>query len=720
MNKKNNKVSISLSVDLSNNYISSHIFGENINNSEPNEAIANIAENIKKSLNQFFRNRANEQAQKFEEFKNYIDAQKFEKAYELFEQYHFLNFDELFNYLEKFEYNVFNDKNKVATVFLAKCKIKEERKEFGYVAHQIPIFLDKYEGLIENKQIVDEFKYARTYANYKLGNKEVATILSDDLLKNKDIKKNIKRRIYLLKSELEQNLQYLEIASDIALEEGDINEVVALKMNLADKMMKIDVNKTISIIESLEELINANNINDDLLSAKILFNKANYLFHIKDFETALSKVEEAIAIINKFAGDDINSSRHTYCCLALQIAKNIQNEDKIKKYEDEVKKLRTKLNNKEYINQLNILPLIENKKFDDLCKLKETYLKEKNYYIVYIINTAIATFSDFAFDKKIALLDEVENFKNNIPLRDTDNASLYHLYAHLFLKEEKYQKFIQFALKSLNLNIYNCELRNNYIAVLLNESRWQQLEEFTSKCLSRFGELPNYTFLNTKAICKQNIKGDKLNKAISNLANIIPNLQEDLQKEATALILEQAKNGAFPQNKYDYESIVQKAEVTRTDFETALADFKRNVEQKIRMSFWKYNKEEEDKHEYVDFPETLAKTNFITFMNSRFVDNVKIIDECTAGAGFIDVYLIFKTFTVVVELKMCGHGYSSTYALSGKEQLKHYLDNSDSRLAYLLVFDSRIKDFNKYMSEKIDDKEYTIITNAIDIRPIVK
>lgn len=189
MNKKNNKVSISLSVDLSNNYISSHIFGENINNSEPNEAIANIAENIKNSLNQFFRNRANEQAQKFEEFKNYIDAQKFEKAYELFEQYHFLNFDELFNYLEKFEYDVFNDKNKVATVFLAKCKIKEERKEFGYVAHQIPIFLDKYEGLIENKQIVDEFKYARAYANYKLGNKEVATILSDDLLKNKDIKK---------------------------------------------------------------------------------------------------------------------------------------------------------------------------------------------------------------------------------------------------------------------------------------------------------------------------------------------------------------------------------------------------------------------------------------------------------------------------------------------------------------------------------------------------
>ena len=138
------------------------------------------------------------------------------------------------------------------------------------------------------------------------------------------------------------------------------------------------------------------------------------------------------------------------------------------------------------------------------------------------------------------------------------------------------------------------------------------------------------------------------------------------------------------------------------------------------MTFWKYNKKEEDKHEYINSPELMAKTNFISFMNSRFKDNVTIIDECPAGAGYIDVYLIFSTFTIVVELKMCGHGYSSTYAISGKDQLKHYLDNSNSKLGYLLVFDSRIRDFNRFTKETIDDKTYNIITNVIDIKPVVK
>jgi len=35
---------------------------------------------------------------------------------------------------------------------------------------------------------------------------------------------------------------------------------------------------------------------------------------------------------------------------------------------------------------------------------------------------------------------------------------------------------------------------------------------------------------------------------------------------------------------------------------------------------------------------------------------------------------------IIVELKLCGNGYSSTYAKSGEEQLEHYLENTNTKV----------------------------------------
>lgn len=74
----------------------------------------------------------------------------------------------------------------------------------------------------------------------------------------------------------------------------------------------------------------------------------------------------------------------------------------------------------------------------------------------------------------------------------------------------------------------------------------------------------------------------------------------------------------------------------------------------------------------------------------------------------------------VVELKMCGKGYSSTYAASGEEQIIHYLDNRNTSRGYLVVFDARANDFGKALLKTAVTGKFTIGERFVDLRPEVK
>jgi hypothetical protein len=70
---------------------------------------------------------------------------------------------------------------------------------------------------------------------------------------------------------------------------------------------------------------------------------------------------------------------------------------------------------------------------------------------------------------------------------------------------------------------------------------------------------------------------------------------------------------------------------------------------------------------------------------------------------------------VIVELKMCGFGYSSGYLAAGESQLLHYLSNRNSKLGYLIGFDARL---TKYCDEVLSGSTpYTIFSKFVDMRP---
>jgi hypothetical protein len=136
-----------------------------------------------------------------------------------------------------------------------------------------------------------------------------------------------------------------------------------------------------------------------------------------------------------------------------------------------------------------------------------------------------------------------------------------------------------------------------------------------------------------------------------------------------------------------------------------------------RMAFWRRN---DGKRAWAEKPERLAQQFLHIFLQAKFVERTEIEGEVVAGAGRIDLFVkLIGNMSIVVELKMCGLGYSSRYAAAGEQQITHYMTNRATQLGYLLVFDGRTKSNGKRVLPRRSGPQ-TIVEYSVDVRPEVK
>ncbi len=157
-----------------------------------------------------------------------------------------------------------------------------------------------------------------------------------------------------------------------------------------------------------------------------------------------------------------------------------------------------------------------------------------------------------------------------------------------------------------------------------------------------------------------------------------------------------------------------------SNFEIIFKEFAHYISSEKRMSFWRKNSNRNGK-KWISHPEKFAKDLLHTFLSGKFNTSIYTFEELTAGAGKIDIFIIApNNEKIVVELKMCGHGYSKNYALAGRDQLTHYMENKRTKEGFLIVFDSRKRDFAQGFNDLEHINEMTIITICTDLRPHVK
>jgi hypothetical protein len=136
------------------------------------------------------------------------------------------------------------------------------------------------------------------------------------------------------------------------------------------------------------------------------------------------------------------------------------------------------------------------------------------------------------------------------------------------------------------------------------------------------------------------------------------------------------------------------------------------------MELW--TKDESGARKWVPSPENVASRMLQNFLAGKFSSRIEAFTEVGAGAGRIDLYVLLRGgLRIIVELKMLGSPYSSTYAFSGIEQITHYMDNRECRLGYLVLFDARTRDWGLHPVGRADAPN-TVHILFVDVRHTIK
>ncbi len=265
----------------------------------------------------------------------------------------------------------------------------------------------------------------------------------------------------------------------------------------------------------------------------------------------------------------------------------------------------------------------------------------------------------------------------------------------------------------LDTNPLNSSVGQRLVECLWAQKKWGEAASFLREEVDRRGKKPGILFELGKSL----VEAGQFNDALSPLTDSMKLAEEPGLKELAREMRERALDagGTLPPPAADPSQL--KA-ITYKELETALADFSKCVATDKRMSFWD---KEDGKHKWVSHPERRGKDFLHIYLKGKFGERIEVFDELAAGAGRIDLYVRFGNgLAAVVELKMCGKGYSSTYAASGEEQICHYLENRDTSRGYLVVFDARTNDFGKPLLKSTVSGTFTLGEYFIDLRPTIK
>ena len=253
--------------------------------------------------------------------------------------------------------------------------------------------------------------------------------------------------------------------------------------------------------------------------------------------------------------------------------------------------------------------------------------------------------------------------------------------------------------------------RAKLIDVLWKLEKWGDAATFIRKQIALWGELPGLYF----ALGKSLLRSGNLSEAVTvlNQSANLAGVGAGLKAEALKLREEAIQLGGTIQHPQPTKASSWLA--TLDDFESAVSEFCAFVSADKRMSFWKLV---DNKHEWISKPERHAQHLLHTYLKGRFGDKINVFEEIAAGAGRLDIYVqLSGGLALVVELKMCGSGYSSTYAAAGEDQLIHYLQNRQTALGNLLVFDARLNDFGNKILDGRPADQFTVKELICDVRP---
>jgi tetratricopeptide (TPR) repeat protein len=499
-------------------------------------------------------------------------------------------------------------------------------------------------------------------------------------------------------------------SADAFLQAGKKDDAAKSLKRVVDILLHAEPSKALHVLDEVLSLLEREGLRDRHLLAAVHHTRANHLAQLGRHKEALADAFAAASLLRGLFGAESHFASSLY--LASVEANALGNVDDAAAYKAEADKL------------VNDLSITQFQLAERLSKLFQSYDQETAEALVReamdrglpdivagvrIAHSMLAPgLSDAArLDSLESGLRELESSGKRVALREVVRLALGRQLRAMHRPE---RAALQFE-KALESDPLNAEARDNLLDCLWELERWEDAAALLEVEIKRRGELPGLLFAYGKSLFSS---GD-ISGAIPPLTKAGKLALDEGLKEAAETLRERALD--LGGTVYSAQPAKEEfGPVTREELEKALSRFVDFIGADKRMGFWRRT---DGKRVWTERPERRGQDLLHAFLKATFRERIQIFEELDTGAGRLDLYVqLAGGLSVILELKMCGYGYSSAYAAAGEPQITHYMTHRKTRLGYLVVFDAR-RDFAAPLLP--DEKDgATIKVIFIDVRPTVK
>ena len=499
---------------------------------------------------------------------------------------------------------------------------------------------------------------------------------------------------------------------DAFLEAGDKREASKSLAQLSYLQEENAPDQAMQQLAEMLELMSIHGIMNDEIRANIFHMRGRKYVEIRDGDSAYNDAIQAVEIRRGLLGVD----EHLISSLHLAaIAADMKNDVmKAAEMRTEATEIEDRTASSHFLHGRRVTQLLKSFDVEEAQTLWAEAEAQGNNEILAGTGVAV-TISDPKLTP-IQRMGKLEGLLRNLERRGSRNGPKQPVYLAIgtILSElGEAKRAVAWFRRAYDESPLDANNRDLLINSLWKAECWNEAAIFLKQQIERSGELPGLLF----AFGKSLFEAGDLSGAVTALHKASNSEDTDVDRQKAILRL---RNRALdlggtiiPEKAKEYALPA----VSLNDIETALSEFANFITSVKRMTFWSKPKGS-NKYKWRSHPESFGQTLLHTFIQAKFGTRAEIYEELDTGAGRLDILMRFQGgLSVVVELKMCGSGYPSTYAASGEGQIRHYMDNRNVNVGILLTFDARTRDAGKCLMEGVDSGKYTIKEILVDVRP---
>jgi tetratricopeptide (TPR) repeat protein len=503
-------------------------------------------------------------------------------------------------------------------------------------------------------------------------------------------------------------------SADAFLEAGDKVEA-ARSLMMASKLLEHEsAEQALEQLDTMLTFIGQHGLMDKQLLAGLHHARGNRLRELRDHEAALKSAMEAVKLLRGVLGleEQLLSSLH----LAQMQAQANDDKTLAGQLDEEAKTLESSSGSNYFALSRRIPQLQQNFSHETAEQLLAEARALGSLELVSAVRTLAAIARpDFDATARLQELEDVLMELKAGSAADGAREPVMLAISQVLAGEGEYERAAIWLRKLLGINPLQLDARDQLISLLWRNEDWGGAATLLGDQLKRLGEQPGLLFAYGKSLLNS---GDA-SAALAAFQKCLkhPSISDSVRSAATELRERALELGAKP--TAEARALTTEGAVLREDIADALQDFARFISADKRMVFWAPPQKDMD-YTWVERPERRAQDLLHTFLKARFQHRISVYEEVSTGAGRLDILLrVEGGLSIIVELKMCGFGYPSTYAALGADQIRHYMDNRSVRIGYLVVMDARLNDFGNALLPINSDSLNTVSEVLVDVRPRV-